>query len=73
LQPTPTQDASIRTSQGNSQIAAATSTTDTDGGGSHRQSKRPHGQISQVNVSDWYYTREEQTLKGQEGCAVHSS
>jgi hypothetical protein len=53
------QDASFRTSQGNSQIAAVAGMNDTDSGGSHRQNKRPQGQISQVNVTDRYYTREE--------------
>jgi hypothetical protein len=67
------QDASFRTSQGNSQIAAVAGTNETDSGGGNRQNKRPQGQISQVNVTDRYYTREEYAkLSKEEKAALHN-
>jgi hypothetical protein len=67
------QDASFRTSQGNSQIAAVAGTNETDSGGSNRQNKRPQGQISRVNVTDRYYTRQEYAkLSKEEKAALHN-
>jgi hypothetical protein len=59
------QDVSFCTSQGNSQVAAVAGTEDNGSGGSHHHTKRPHGQIAQVTVSDRYYTREENVETNQ--------